>query len=141
MMVYRTSDRIPVSVGELKFLLSPLSAEQKNSLMDCKKMQGGQEVVDSIGLAYLAIKYAVKGVEGLESSDGSPFVLDFDPDGTISKECVEVLFELSMESGGKLSNVCSSLINGVNFAAKVPGVEVDLKGVISSKKKVEAQAS
>jgi len=132
MIVYRVTDRIPVKVGELKFWLSPLSYEQKVNLAECTKMKGGEEVVDTSRRAFLAIKYAIKGVEGLKCPDGSDYLLSFEPSGVLSDESVSDIVQL--DGWVPLAVYCVQMMNGISDGA-VPGVEVDLKGVVSAKKK------
>jgi len=132
MVIYRLSDRIPVQVGELKFWLSPLSYEQKTNLLDCKKMQAGVEVTDGGQRARLALKFAVKGVEGLKCADGTDYAPTMDSDGTLAMSSVDEL--INLDGCLPLVKVCVGLINGVG-GDEIEGATVDLKGVISSVKK------
>lgn len=132
MIIYRLTDRIPVKVGGLTFWLSPLSYEQKTNLLDCKKMQAGVEVADGGQRARLALKYAVKGVDGLKCSDGSPYAPVMDADGTLSMESVDEL--TGLDACLPLVRVCVGLINGVSDPG-VEGAEVKLSEVVDGRKK------
>jgi hypothetical protein len=133
MIVYRTSDRIPVQINGLKFLLSPLSFAEKTALLSCVKMQGGKEVVDGGKRAFMALKLAVKGVEGLSLADGSAFPISFDGDGHLADSCVDDLLQL--DECIPLAQSCTRLLNGPLDIAKVEGVTVDYGGVINAQKK------
>jgi len=133
MIIYRLTDRIPVKIGELTFWVSPLSYEQKVNLQECRKMEGGQEVVDHGARARLAIKYGVKEIQGIECADGSPYQPKMDSDGTLSMEAVDELSALN--SLKELVMVCMSVAARGVPDSEIPGVEVDLKGVKNAEKK------
>jgi hypothetical protein len=132
MVIYRLTDRIPCKIGELTFWLSPLSHEQKVNLLECKKMEGGQEVVDNVRRARLAMKYGIKEVEGVSCADGTPYRPDMDTDGTLSWAAVDEISEL-----GSLTEIiqASTLMLGKFWEVKIEGVEFNLKGVKSTAKK------
>lgn len=138
MIIVRMSDRVPVKVGGIKFWVSPLSVAQKAALLEFKIQKGGEEVIDTTKRMFHAIKYAVKGAEGLKRPDDSDYSLEFDEDGTLKDETVEELFNLSQS--GKLSVFCYGLMNGFKQDSGIEGVEVDLKGTVSVEKKESAQA-
>jgi hypothetical protein len=131
MIIYRLTDRIPCKIGELTFWLSPLSYEQKMNLLECKKMEGGKEVVDGHKRARLSLKYGIKKVEGLSCADGSPYVPSVGPDGILVDEAVDEI--MGLDCLNALVTVCVGLLNGVSDP-KLEGVEVDFKGVVSEKK-------
>jgi hypothetical protein len=132
MVIYRLTDRIPVKIAELTFWLSPLSYEQKVNLLDCKKMVGGEEVSDNAKRARLAIKYGIKGIEGVTCADGSAYAPAMDTDGTLSWGAVDEISELGCLTC--VIQACMALLG--NFAeAKLDGVEFNLKGVKNVAKK------
>jgi len=132
MVIYRLTDRIPAKIADLTFWLSPLSFEQKVNLMECKKMEGGVEVVDGLKKARLAIKYGIKGVDGLTNADGSKYEPAMDSDGTLAWSAVDEISELSCLS--PVIHACLSLMGRFN-EIKLEGVEFDLKGVKNVQKK------
>lgn len=106
--IYRTTDRIPLDFGEgLKITISPLSRAQKQEvqqlLLNTSKMVEG---------AALAIKYSVKDIEGVENFDGEQYQLNFNPDGSLTDDCVDEL--LNMSQSTKLSTVCVGLLGGIS---------------------------
>lgn len=131
MIVYRLTDRIPAKIGGLTFWLAPLSFEQKANLLDCRKMEGGVEVVDSAKRCRLSIKYALKKVEGLKCADGSDYMLEMGPDGVLTDDAVNEV--MSLDCMVKLVSACMSLLGGVSDPG-IEGVEFDLKGVVNEKK-------
>ena len=135
MIVYRPSDRIPVAIGKIKIWISPLTAGQYSNLMSMTKMQGGVEVADAAGMAIRTLKYCIKKVDGLNAqyADGSTVEFDYDSDGCISDESLDVL--VSVLELPKLSLLASKIATEGIKDHKIPGVKIDLKGVISAKKK------
>ncbi len=124
--VYRTTDRITVQIGEATFKLSPLTFQQKMELSSCFETIKGQEVQDLTRTNYLAIKYAVKDVAGIEYADGSSFKLTFDGK-VLEDECVEEL--MSTEVTAQLMVTCSSLINGISDEIINPITGKPMKGI------------
>lgn len=73
------TDRVKLKIGEVEFLLSPLSYGQK---LDCAtiptKQFGGEKRVDMTILSHRIIKHSVKDIKGVDSADGSPYKLEFE---------------------------------------------------------------
>ena len=105
MRVYRPSDRIKVSIDGLTFTISPLSYHEKAEIQEKAIEAGSGNFKAGLDAGMLAIKYALKDVDGLENADGSKFQY------TGSDEDIDVLF--NMEQSDKLSFVCLNLIKGV----------------------------
>ncbi len=63
------------------FLLAPLSHGQKAQVTSLVTMKAGKLMEDSLAMSVLAVKLAVKGVEGIEDADGQPYKLVFDKTG------------------------------------------------------------
>lgn len=135
MIIYRTSDRIPVKIGDvLTVWLSPLTVEQRARMFSTAvKMQAGAEQEDAIKAAAMSIKYSVKGIEGdLKNIDGSDYQLEFDPDGSLTDECAEELLQL--DGSDKLVRICGHFLKAISDPG-IEGVVVDFKGVKTAKKK------
>ncbi len=109
--IYRREDRIPVRIGDITVKLSPLSIQQKTEIMQSaingRKNADYGEANKSV---VLALKYAIKGIEGVEDSEGKPYVLQFEGE-SLTDACVGDLLNLGMT--GKLTQVCISLANGI----------------------------
>lgn len=132
MIIYKLTDRIPVQIGDLRFLISPLSSAQKLEIISQVKMSSGKEVHDYTKQALLSIKHGVKKVEGLKCFDGSEYELEFDESGSLTDDSVSEL--LQMEGSDKLIIVCSTLLNQIK-EVNLEGVKVELDKVTNIKKK------
>jgi len=104
-IVYRTSDRIEVKVGELVVKISPLNKYQKEKIqvlsIEDKLMQAAGE----------AIKCGIKSISGLKLADGGDYELSFDENNELTDECVDDL--MNLEESGKITNICASLVQGI----------------------------
>jgi len=130
--IYRLSDRIRVQIGEITFLISPLTYHQKTEIVSNVTRSGGLEMQSAAQMAYLAIKYSVKGIEGLIDSENNPYQLSFNENG-LTDECVSEIFQLGCKD--KLMEVVGSLINKIEDPG-IEGVKVILPGdSIETKKK------
>jgi hypothetical protein len=128
MIIYKTTDRIRVEIGGITFLLSPLSWDQKQDILNEVKLIEGKP--NNRNSTYKSLKYAVKGIEGVKLADGSPYVINLE-NGLISDECVEDLLNLEiapkliMTSYSFVHGVPSKIVNPVTGEA-VDGVEIVL---------------
>jgi hypothetical protein len=132
MIVYKTTDQVPVKIGKLTFWLSPLSAKQKLDLMETSSRKGGVETVNNVDSAFKAMTYSIKAVDGLKNSDGSDFKVDLDESGCMKEECLDAI--IGLECQQKIAEVCVKIIQGIH-KIKVPGAEIDLGSVRTLKKK------
>jgi hypothetical protein len=132
MIIYKTTDRIPLTIGSLKIWVSPLSLDQKTRLRTFVTQTSGEEKTDGFKFALELLRQSVKEIEGVQSADGSPYELDFGSDGCLTEECAKELIQLSE---------CPSLIAACGLLYKeikqheLEGVQFDLKGAKSVKKK------
>lgn len=136
MIIYKPTDRISLKIGDAIIKVSPLTALQKANLMSLTKMVGGAEVADTSLMAIMTIKYCIKEVSGIEAhyADGEPFVLTYDPDGTISEEsltCITQIFDT-----GLLTQIAAQMLTTGVQSIKVPGVEIQAGEGVESKKKL-----
>lgn len=126
MKIYRATDKIKIKIDDVTVIVSPLSYERKTEvqtyMLEALKgdMKAGMEG------AKLAIKYAVKGVEGAEYSDGTPFELQ-EENGVLTDESVDEL--INCEMAEKLSVVCCSLLTKVSDTFVDPRTGNPLQGV------------
>jgi hypothetical protein len=130
MKVYRLTDRIPVKIDGVTFMVAPLSFEQKAEILGCKKIVKGEETEDHAKMVWLSIKYSVKSVTGLQNQDGSEYVIEL-VDNSLSDATISELLSLPIQ--GKLATACANLMNGVS-KYDIEGVEIDLDNVQSVKK-------
>lgn len=141
MKIYRLSDRVPLRVKGLTFWLAPLSYEQTKELRSLVKMTAGAEKLDPMVLASMSVRMSLKDVEGLENHDGTPYVLEFGPDGLMTQECFDEIV-MGCEATPELMDVVSKLWNR-GFAPDSmkdieEGVVVDFSAVRSVKKNSSA---
>jgi len=97
MIVYKTSDKIPVKIGKFTVVVSPLSASQYASVMGLKSGGVGNDTESGVKMALLALKYAVKGFDSeikVEYSDGSTFKLGFDELGFLNDDSLDSLVQI-----------------------------------------------
>lgn len=123
--IYRTTDRIPVKVDTLTVTISPLSFDQKTELQSIM-MQATKDPLFAVRGARLAIKYAVKDVQGLEDADG-PYKVTLGEDGNLTDACVDDL--LNTEENPKLITLCSTLIAGVPKQVIDPMTKKPMDGI------------
>lgn len=131
-LIPRCSDRIPVKIGELEFLLAPLSMEHKLKIAGLTKMDKGEEKADSIQMALQTMKYSIKGMKGAFNMDGTPYELSFDESGNLTDESVGDIFNIP--NNDKLASACIAIGNG-QLHTKLEGVEIFLPSKDSVKKK------
>lgn len=105
--IYKISDRIRVKVGGLVFKIGPLTFDQKAEI---QSLAASGDFKQSLKSAKLAVKYGVKGVEGLEDSKGNPYELESDESG-LSEDSINDL--LNLEENETLSMVCLGLLRGI----------------------------
>jgi len=120
-IIYRTSDTISVKIGDITIKVSPLTYAQKE---DVQAQFYDKKIV---GAGRLAIKYAVKGIEGMFLYDGAPYSVEKES-GVLTDSCVDDL--MNMEHSVKLIQVCSALLNNVPTeivdpkGKKIKGIEI-----------------
>lgn len=112
MKIYKLTDKIEYKLGEITIKISPLSVNDKNALTDLMfKGQSEKDVKALMEGSLFALQCAIKEVKGLEDSEGNDYVLEFDENGKLTRECAENL--LNIEQSNKLIALCSSFISGV----------------------------
>lgn len=127
--IYKTSDKIKVKVDDLIITLSPLTYHQK-SMVQAQILEKGE--FGAMDSTRLAVKYALKDIEGIENMDGSKYELEID-EGIVSDETIDDLFNL--EQSTKMSLVCISLLNGIPKEFVNPQTNEPLDGVSYVKEK------
>lgn len=141
MIIYRSTDRIPVRLGDVVLYIAPLTHGQKIALNSATTIRSGKEIIDGIKMAFLAIKYAVKGQEGIVDSLGNKYELQFTANGELEDACVDDL--MGLDHAEDLAVICVKLIDGIGAArdiAKAKGLaaQIDLPEPKVSKKKLGA---
>jgi hypothetical protein len=96
--ILRKTDRVKVKIGEVAFYLAPYTQEQKQEINSLTKVESGTEVIDAIGRIKLALKYCVKGVEGIETVDGEEYQLSFDDNGDLTDETIDEIYTIEINN-------------------------------------------
>lgn len=136
--IYKLSTKIPVKINDAIFQLSPLSIAQKDEIT-CMlaevQSEGLKAAPKMLAATRLALKYAIKGLDGVFEDDAElvPFVLTFDSEGNLDNDSLEALS--NFEYSGKLNEVIMSLISGFSQKNKIEDVEINYKGDIKKQKK------
>lgn len=125
--IYRRSDRIAVRVDDITVHISPLSFHQKTEIQQAMFNGIKGETKDRLVGIVKSLKYALKGIEGVENTDGEPYKLEFNGE-ELTDSCVDDL--MNLEITNKLIMVCAAMINGVpsgftdERGDKIDGVEL-----------------
>lgn len=122
MKVYKTSDKIPVKIGDIVVTISPLSRGQKQEILSLSKNSSGILEENAFDMSALALKYSVKNIKGLKNLDGSDYNLKLDESGFVSDESIDDLFNI--EENIKLIQVMGALTQGFNRISLISGVEI-----------------
>jgi hypothetical protein len=107
MKIYKTTDRLKIKIGDAIITISPLNLEQKIEIQTVLS----KGTTDAIyrGSA-LALKYAVKDVEGITFANGEKYVVELE-NGVLKDSIVEDL--LNFEQAQDLMITCNSLVEGI----------------------------
>lgn len=126
--IYRCSDRLPVMIGDIEFKISPLSFQQRSEIQTHLSKANNGDMNEAMVGSFIAIKYAVKEVKGIESFDGKKYKLAFDDkeERSLTDECVNDL--MNLECFPKISTMSVSLINGVPDKSPMDGITLLYNG-------------
>lgn len=126
--IYKRSDRISVKIDDVTIQIAPLSAHQKSEVQQALivgRTKG--DIREATRGVLLAIKYAVKGIQGVEDGDGKTYQLEFDGD-ELSDACVDDLMNLDITE--RMTLVCVALVKKIpqeftdERGEKMQGVEI-----------------
>lgn len=120
--IYKTSDRIKVKVDGLVFIISPLSFDQKAEI---QALAASGDLYKGLQAAKLAVKYAVKDVEGLKDGEG-----EYQPqlqDNILDDQSLDDIFNL--EQNEKLAFACLNLLQSIPKEFMDPHTGNKLEGV------------
>lgn len=131
MIIYRPNDRIPLKIGKITLIVSPLTGDQNSELATYTKMQGGKEVVDVGRMAISTLKFAVKDIQGVDATyiDGTKFELERDGD-YLTEQSVGDLYEIF--GTAQLNMIAAKLIS--KQIDEIPGVKIEIDKVVVPKK-------
>jgi hypothetical protein len=126
--IYRTTDRLPVAIGNIEFKISPLSFQQRSEIQSHLQKANAGDMMEAMQGSFLALKYAVKEIKGIETFDGKKYKLLFETDGekSLTDDCVNDL--MNLECFPKISTMSVALINGVPDKAPMEGITLLYNG-------------
>ena len=108
--ILRLSDRIKLSIGEISFMLAPLSNDIKREIAGCSTIKNGESIFDYAMAQHVYIKNSVKDISGVETYGGETYKLHFEGD-KLTDECVSDIFNLQQK--GILVSCAWQLLNGI----------------------------
>ncbi len=139
MKIYKLSDRIKIKINEVTVSISPLSFQQKSEIQGHMLEAAKGDLARGMEGARLAIKYAIKDIEGFEDSEGEKYKLEME-NNILSDEDSENL--LNTEMSNEIASVCLAFLSSVpseiidaNTGEPMEGVEVILPKSKAQKKK------
>lgn len=121
--IYRTTDIIHLNVDGIKFGVSPLTFEQK---MEIQTQMLSGKPTDAMKAAAVAVKCALKKIEGIQDSSGNPYELQFE-NGCITDQCWDDL--QNMAQSQKLTMVCLNLLSSIPEEFIDPATGKRIEGV------------
>lgn len=89
---------VPAPAKRVVFVLAPLTRLQKGEVLSCVNVKAGQIIEDSMAMSGKAIRFALKGVEGLLNADGTEYKLALDAGGVVTDEALDDLLNLDEAS-------------------------------------------
>ena len=109
--IYKRTDRVTVKIDEVTVKLAPLTLDQKTEIQQQMLLAHSKSDIKAAqnGIS-LALKYALKGLDGIEDGDGNPYKLQIEGD-ELTDECIDDLLNLDLKD--KLTMVCMALVKGV----------------------------
>jgi len=132
--IYRITDRIPVKIGPIEFSIGPLNHHQRSEVIACVQNESGDVTVNANQMAFLCVKYQVKGIKGIECVDGKDYELEFDSD-CLTDNCASEI--MGLENKESLLQVLSAWLTKMGSDPKIKGVEIKYPG--SKRKNVKSQ--
>ena len=136
-VLLRKKDRIEVKIEDLKLKLAPLTFAAKMEINDVLIGSKEGDLTASMKASKIAIGYAIKELEGIETIEGEKYELEFEGD-KLSDECIDDL--LNLELCPKLMVACTSLLSGIPSEIVDPATGKAMEGVeIKMPKKMKAK--
>jgi len=123
--ILRMSDRVVLSIGEVKFTLAPMNHLQKQEISACSKMIGGEEHFDMMASQIVYLKHSIKDIEGIKDYKGNDYKLNFEGN-QLTDECVSEI--LNLEQRSDLTVAAWQLLGGIQDLVD-PDTGEEMKGV------------
>jgi hypothetical protein len=124
-ILYLPDEKVPLRIDNITVYIQQLTMAQKATIIE--KLSSTDNALSLIEAARLAVKYGVKGLEGVTLSNGKAYSLEFDGH-TLTDSCVDAL--LCLPQSDKLQGACFALLKGISDplvdanGRQIPGVEI-----------------
>lgn len=124
-ILYLPDEKVPLRIDDITVYIQQLTMAQKATIIE--KLSNTDSALSLIEAARLAVKYGVKGLEGVTLSSGKAYSLEFDGH-VLTDSCVDAL--LCLPQSDKLQGACFALLKGISDplvdanGRKIPGVEI-----------------
>jgi len=134
LVIYKTTDKVWIEIGDVQFAFSPLSLQDKQKVFaEGKALQGE---VEQMQFAKRLLALTLKDCKNIQLPDGSEYRFNFNANGELADENINDL--LNTDLAGLLIETTSSLLQGVPSGEAVinPGSGLPIAGVKLLKKSV-----
>lgn len=128
--IFSMKNRIKLTIAKVEFTLKPLSVFERQIVGSHKSMVNGVEVEDVALTSFAYIKYALKGIKGVKSSNGDDYKLEFEElSDCLTDDCANEIFTLDL--GGEFYHAIYQLRANLQPPKKLKYFDRDepLKGV------------
>jgi len=110
-IVYKTTDRIKVKIGDVIFKVAPLTREHKVEVLKCNINNKGDSLTLIEEMTFKLVQFTIKEVvSGIQNLDGSNYKLEFE-NGILTDDCANDLMNLKF--GGEIRMVAQQMAQGV----------------------------
>jgi hypothetical protein len=123
-ILYMPDEKVPLKVEDVTIWVTQLTMAQKAAVID--KLSSGSPL-SLLEASSMAVKYAVKGIEGVFLSSGKPFTPEFEG-SHLADSSVEAI--LCLPQTEKIQAACFSLLRGLSNplmdanGKPIPGVSI-----------------
>ena len=90
-IIHSKKHLITIKIDDLTFKIKPLTYKERTDVMACIYNQNGTVVENAAKATYLAMRYAVKNIDGAFLPTGEKYQLEFDDNSYLSEDCVDDL--------------------------------------------------
>jgi len=128
------TDRVNIKIGEVTFVLAPLSYLRKQEISACTKLIAGEEHFDLLKAQATYIKYAVKDIIGITDYNDEKYTPEMQGDCLTDDAVSEIL---NLDQRSDLTTASWQILNGIQeltdleTGKPMEGVELE---VVSQKK-------
>jgi len=110
-VVYKTSHRIPIKIGDAIIKVSPLNEGQRLEIQDGSIKEDGTLKEDIFVKGKKLFKYSIKEIEGFDLPNGEKYELSFEDEKkeALTDECVNDFFNMKIKA--KVAEILWSFFN------------------------------